>query len=394
MFTYTRAIDKLRRLTKRKKVVQGGTWAGKTESIIGILIQQLKDTPDMDLTIVAETVPALKGGVLKIFKNILEYTGYWVEDHYNYTDRLYKFSSGGRVNFQAFDSVSKAKAAGKRTHLFINEAQYIPFNIAYELIIRSGWSWFDYNPNNPFWIHEEIIGEKDTDFIILTYKDNETTPEYKINEFNRNRERAKTSPYWENWCKVYIDGELGSLEGVIFSNWSIIPSVPVTGLRGYGMDFGYSKPASWVGGYVVDGKRIFDEIIYKDGLSNQALSEKMKAGGDINEWTYADSAEPKTIDELYSKGIKIKAVHKGGDSISFGISILQDEHFFVTARSVNLIKELREYSWDTDREGNNLDKPVKENDHAIDAMRYVAMETMSKSQQTRSGPMITLPKYY
>jgi len=394
MFQRTTAINKLAKLRGRKRVVQGGTWAGKTESIIALLINQCAKDGNTDLTVVAESIPAIKNGALKIFQRIMQDTERWNGDRYNATDRLYKFANGARVNFASFQDIGQAKAAGKRTHLFINEAQYIPFLVAYELMIRSDYTWIDYNPNNPFWVHEELIGEKNTDFIILTYKDNETTPAHKLEEFERNRERAKTSPYWANWCKVYIDGELGSLEGVIFQNWSIIEQVPTAGLVGYGMDFGYVKPASWIAGYVVDGKRVFDELIYQAGLSNQQLINQMKAKGNINEWTYADSAEPKTIDELYANGIKIKAVHKGADSINFGINTLQQEPFYVTARSVNLIKELRSYMWDTDREGNKVEKPVKENDHAIDAMRYMAMETMTKSYKHRTGPRVTLGKYH
>ena len=121
MFGQTRAIEILRVLEKRKKVIQGGTWGGKTESIIAILSQHLVKDQTMDCTVVAETIPALKGGSLKIFKKLLTQTHRWNEECYNYTDRIYKFPKGGTINFQAFDSVSKAKNAGKRTHLFINE---------------------------------------------------------------------------------------------------------------------------------------------------------------------------------------------------------------------------------------------------------------------------------
>jgi len=193
MFDRTTAINKLSKLRKRKRVVQGGTWAGKTQGIISLLINNLTQSPSMDLTIVAETVPALKGGALKIFKSIMMDSHRWNDDHYNATDRLYKFAKGSQVNFMSFDTIGKAKAAGKRTHLFINEAQYVPFLIAYELMIRSDWTWFDYNPNNPFWVHQEIIPEKNTDFIILTYRDNETTPQHKIDEFNRNSIYEKRS---------------------------------------------------------------------------------------------------------------------------------------------------------------------------------------------------------
>ena len=373
----TIAIQKLRRLQKRKRVIQGGTWAGKTEAIIGLNINRMVHSPNMDMTVVAETVPALKGGALKIFKNIMNDSGRWIDANYNATDRLYKFASGSQINFASFDSIGKAKAAGKRTHLFINEAQYIPFNIAYELMVRSNYTWIDYNPNHPFWVHEELIGEADTDFLILTYKDNETTPDFKIVEFERNRERAKTSAYWENWCRVYIDGEIGSLEGVVFSDWTVTNEVPATGLIGYGMDFGYTNdPTTMIACYVVDGVRIFDEVIYQRGLATSELARLMKAKADPYVYTIADSASPQSIDELRSYGIKITGAKKGPDSIAKGISILQEQPFKVTARSTNMIKELREYNWDTDREGKRINKPVGVNDHGIDSMRYLAMDKL------------------
>ena len=130
MFQYTQAVDKLRRLTNRKRIIQGGTWAGKTQGIIAVLINQLTQSPSMDLTVVGESVPALKGGALKIFKSIMSDSGRWSDDHYNATDRLYRFANGAQVNFMSFDTIGKAKAAGKRTHLFINECQYVPFLIA------------------------------------------------------------------------------------------------------------------------------------------------------------------------------------------------------------------------------------------------------------------------
>jgi len=394
MFQRTSAINKLKELTKRKKVIQGGTWAGKTQTIMAMLINQLMDEkqPKTDITVVAESIPAIKNGALKIFKSHMEDFNLWDDKYYNATDRLYSYPTGAKINFGSFDSVGKAKAAGKRTHLFINEAQYIPFNIAYELMVRSDYVWIDYNPNHPFWVHEELIGEADTDFIILTYKDNETTPEHKLAEFERNRERAKTSAYWDNWCRVYIDGEIGSLEGVVFSDWTVTNQVPDKGLIGYGMDFGYTNdPTTLIAGYVVDGERIFDELIYQRGLVTPELARLIKDKVDPHSWIIADSASPQIITELRSYGIKVVGAKKGPDSIVNGISILQAEPFKVTARSTNTIKEVREYSWDTDREGKTINKPIGVNDHSIAAMRYLAMDKLVVTGRT--GINITRSNY-
>ncbi len=395
MFNRTLAINKLLALTKRKRVIQGGTWAGKTQAIISILINRLILNPSMDLTIVAENIPAIKAGALKIFKSIMRDSNRWNDDCYNATDRLYTYSNGAQVVFSAFDLIGKAKAAGKRTELFINEAQYVPLPIAQELMIRtSGNMWFDYNPNNPFWVHEELIGQNDVDFIILTFTDNHTTPESTIDDFQQKIERAKASSYWANWVKVYVYGQLGSLEGVIFDNWGIIDPVPSEGLIGYGMDFGYSSdPTTWIACYKVNGVIIFDELIYQKGLSNSGIAKLMISRGDTNVFTYADSAEPKSIDEIWAYGVKVRGATKGKDSVNFGISILQEERFMVTSRSLNMIKELREYCWDTDKEGKDTQKPIGIFNHCIDAMRYFAMEVLAKSNQPRART-ITLGSYH
>ena len=393
----TTAVKKLGELQKPKKVIQGGTWAGKTQGIIINLIYQCIEFPKDDITVVAETVPAVKFGALKIFKEVMEFTGNWYDDHYNATDRIYKFSNGSVIQFSAFDTIGKAKAAGKRKKLFLNECNYIPFLIAYELIVRtSGDVWFDYNPNNPFWIQQEILGDEDVDFMILTYKDNETTPENKIREFDRNRERAKTSKYWANWCKVYLDGEIGSLEGVIFQNWSTIDRLPEDAeCLGFGMDFGYTNdPSSLIGLYKHNNRRIYDEVIYQRGLKTHELAKLTKESIDPYSWVYGDGSNPRLIDEIGEYGINIRGSWNGKGSIQLGIAIIQEEHFYVTARSLNTIRELREYCWAKDKEGNDTGEPVGTFNHCIDDMRYVSYEKLSKSQKTRSGPMITLPKFH
>ncbi|MDA1120854.1 MAG: terminase large subunit [Bacteroidetes bacterium] len=407
MFRYTQAIDKLLAINKPIKIIQGGTSAGKTEGIIALLIDECCESPDVDLTIVAESVPALKGGALKIFKSTMHDLEYWNDDAFNFTDRIYNFPGGGRAQFTSFDTIGKAKAAGKRTHLFINECQYVPFPIVEELMTRTYKEvWFDYNPNNPFYIQEEVIPRDDAELLILTYEDNEATPDRVKQDFERRKEKAFYNPsgdwndsknvksaYHANWCRVYIRGELGSLEGVIFSNWTTTDQTPKDGLIGYGMDFGFTNdPTTLIACYIVNGVRIFDELIYQRGLTTPDLAKLIQTKTSGYDYIYADSADPKTIAELQSYGIKVRGVIKGPDSINFGISILQEEVFQITQRSVNLIKELREYCWDTDKEGNNTQKPIDVYNHCIDAMRYLSMERLSKSNQPRQR-RVTIAKY-
>lgn len=414
MFQYTTAIDKLRDLTKPIRVIDGGTFAAKTDSIIARYIHLCAITKEeaekygdewfeiIDCTCVAESVPALKGGVIKIFKRIMSDTGRWNEDSYNYTDRIYTFSNNKTIQFSAFDTVGKAQAAGKRTHLFINEAPYIPYPIVDALMTRTTQEvTFDFNPTHEFYVHTEILTRKDIDHLTLTYEDNETTPDRIKEDFEIKKAKAFYDPnkewneanvkssYWANWCRVYIKGELGSLEGVIFQDWQIIDNPPPYGLEGYGLDFGYSgDPNTWIACYRYEGKRIFDEVIYQKGLDNKTMALKMRENGNTDKWTYADSSEPKSIDEISGYGVNIRGASKGKDSINFGIRLLQEEPFYVTSRSLNLIKELRNYSWSTNRDGSYSNHPEDNYNHCIDAMRYFAMENWTKSNEWT--PQITV----
>lgn len=395
MFANTKAVGKLRRLKATKKIVQGGTYAGKTSAIMAILIHEAArpDNPNDDITVVAETIPSIKEGALKIFKDIMQSTGRWSDIHYNITDRIYSFSNGSKIRFTAFDSVGKAKSAGKRKKLFINEANYISFKIAWELIIRTdGDVWIDYNPDATFWVHDELINQPNTDFIILTYKDNQTTSQSKIAEFDQARLKAETSKYWENWCRVYLDGEMGRAEGLIYQDWTIIDSIPDNAsFTAHGLDFGYTNnPSAFLSAYKFNDEPIFQEHFYETGLRNNEIAEKIlefQKG-----YTWADQAEPKSIDEIRLRGINIQPAKKGADSVRYGIDLIQQRHFYVTASSLNLIKELRRYRWKEDKDGNFLDQPEKVMDHSLDAIRYIAMENFT-AVQTVSRSRTTFARY-
>lgn len=375
MFKRTTAINKMLKMTARKKVIQGGTSAGKTYGIIPILIDKAIKNQRIKITVVAETLPAVKEGALDIFKQVMYDTNRWIEDNWNASSLTYTFGSGSRMQFKSYDSVGKAKSSGKRDILFLNEANHIAFDIADALMIRSKETWIDFNPDNEFWVHTEVLPEPNSEFLLLTYYDNEACPKETIEDLELKKQKALTSEYWANWCRVYIDGEIGNLEGVIFNNWKPIDELPKEArLLGYGLDFGYSNdPTSIVEVYTYNGQRILNEICYQKGLSNSQIAKYITTKLPC----YCDSAEPKSIDELKTYGVKAYAVTKGSDSINFGIQVMQEQDYLVTSKSVNLIKELRKYAWDKDKKTNEkLNKPIDNYNHAIDAVRYHEMETV------------------
>lgn len=375
MFKRTTAINKMLKMTARKKVIQGGTSAGKTYGIIPILIDKAIKSQRIKISVVAETLPAVKEGALDIFKQVMYDTNRWIEDNWNASSLTYTFGSGSRIQFKSYDSVGKAKSSGKRDILFLNEANHIAFDIADALMIRSKETWIDFNPDNEFWVHTEVLTEPNSEFLLLTYYDNEACPKETIEDLELKKQKALTSDYWANWCRVYIDGEIGNLEGVIFNNWKTINEIPKEArLLGYGLDFGYTNdPTSIIEVYLYNGQRILNEICYQKGLSNSQIAKYITTKLPC----YCDSAEPKSIDELKSYGVRAYAVTKGSDSINFGIQVMQEQDYLVTSKSVNLTKELRKYAWDKDKKTNEkLNKPIDNYNHAIDATRYHEMETV------------------
>jgi len=374
MLKRTTAINKILKLKKRKKVIQGGTSAGKTFGILPILINKAAAVAGLEISVVSESIPHLRRGAMKDFLKIMKMTGRYVDSHWNRTLLTYTFANGSYVEFFSVDDESKVRGA-RRNVLYVNEANNVPWDTFHQLMIRTNKDIFiDFNPTSEFWAHTELVGKDDTDFIILNYKDNEALDQSIVSEIESAREKAKTSSYWDNWWKVYGLGEVGSLQGVVFNNWQIIDKIPTEAkLIGLGLDFGYTNdPTACVEIYSYNGKRILNERIYEKGLSNQQIASKLPKDVII----YADSAEPKSIDEIRRHGVQIKAVDKGRDSIVFGIQSMQNYEYLVTRESTNLIKELRGYVWMTDKAGKSLNRPIDDFNHAIDAWRYHEMMTI------------------
>ena len=376
MFIRTKAINKILKLKKRIKIIQGGTSAGKTYGIIPILIDRAIKTPRTEISIVAETIPHLRRGALKDTIKILKDTNRFYEKQFNRSLFRYEFSNESYIEFFSADDSTKLRGA-RRDILYINEANNITFESYNELAIRTKkFIYLDFNPANEFWAHTDLKKDADADFLVLTYKDNNALDKRIIKEIEKAREKAKTSAYWKNWWNVYGLGLIGNLQGTVFSdNWKQIDTIPSEAkLIGLGVDFGYSNdPTAIVEVYKYNDQRIVNEICYQNNLVNSEIAKKLPK----HELVVADSAEPKSIEEIRRNGIMIKGAKKGKDSILFGIQLMQDQKYLITSSSLNLIKELRGYVWDTDKTGKRLNKPRSGNDHLIDALRYHEQENLS-----------------
>lgn len=373
-FVYTTVIKKIRKLNKFVKGIQGGTSAGKTFGIIPIIIDIATKTPQTEISIVAESIPHLKRGAMKDFKKIMISTGRYYDARWNASDFKYTFSNGSVIEFFSADNDAKLRGA-RRDYLYMNECNNMTFHAYTELASRTKKGiYLDWNPVNEFWFHTELQNDSDVDFIIVNYEDNEACPESALNFILKAKEKAKTSSFWDNWYKVYGLGQIGNLEGTIFDNWQTIDKIPSEAkLLGLGLDFGYTNdPTAIVEVYNWNGKRILNEICYKQGMLNQDIARILPNNTPI----YADSSEPKSIEEIRRFGKMISGVTKGKDSINYGIQIMQSQQYLVTSNSINIIKEFRNYVWDKDKQGNSLNKPIDFLNHICDAIRYHEMETL------------------
>ncbi len=375
MFIQTTATKKIMSMKKRLRIVQGGSSASKTISILLYLIALAQSDKKRSLTsVVSESIPHLKRGAIRDFKNIMTDHNYWKDDCWNTTDSTYTFETGSQIEFFSTDNGDKLRGA-RRDRLFINEANNVPFEAFEQLEIRTNeFVYIDYNPSNEFWVQTEIKGNRtDYDFIIITYKDNEALSKSIVDALEQRKSR-------KGWWQVYGLGLLGEIEGKIYKDWLIVDSVPHEAkLERYGLDFGYTNdPTAIVAIYRYNGGYILDEICFQKGLSNKQIADII-SNQENQALVIADSAEPKSIDEISSYGISTFPTEKGKDSIFNGIQIVQSQRISVTKRSINIIKEYRNYLFMVDKSGKTTNIPEGGFDHTMDAIRYGLTSIMKLS---------------
>lgn len=373
MYQLTTATKKLSKLKKRIRLVPGGTSAGKTISIEQLLIDDgQSDTKPTLTSIVSESFPHLKKGAIRDFKNIMMEHGYWDDGRWNATDSFYTLETGSIIEFFSADQPAKVRGP-RRDRLFVNEGNNIPYETWDQLLVRTKqYAWCDWNPTNEFWAYTEIIGKReDVDVCVLTYRDNEALDPAIVAEIESHKMN-------KNWWKVYGEGQLGEVEGRIYRDWAIIDEIPHEArLVRRGLDFGYSQdPAALIDIYEYDGGYIWDEQLYQKGMSNQAIAEFIRNLPEPQTLVIADSAEPKSIDEIKMYGINILPTTKGPGSVNQRIQFVQGKRNSVTKRSVNTIREYRNYLWKTDLDGRILPIPEAGNDHSMDGGGY-AMQSLN-----------------
>lgn len=363
MYRPTTTLKKIAKLKKRIRIVQGGSSAGKTVALLLYLIDFAQNKQNKTVSIVSATLPHLKRGAIRDFISILTEEGWFDDNNWNKTNYTYKFNSGSIIEFFSADQPDKVRGP-RRDVLFINECNNLPFETYTQLAIRTNdFIFLDYNPVSSFWVHEEIIPKFEHDFIIVTYKDNEALPETVVKELESRRENKA---FWQ----VYGEGKIGEAQHRIYKGWQMLDEVPHEArLVRFGLDFGYTNdPTAIVGIYYYNGGYILDEIIYQKGLSNKDIADILNLQGKAT--CVADSAEPKSIDEIKSYGVIVLPATKGAGSITQGIQYIQEQKISVTKRSTNLWKEYNNYLWVTDRDGKILNIPQDFLNHTMDALRY------------------------
>ncbi len=349
------------------QIHQGGTRSGKTYSILTALIELCHKNSGLVITICRKTFPALRATAMRDFFEILNNEDIYNPDLHNKSDATYQLW-GNMVEFISIDQPQKVRGR-KRDVLFINEANEINLEDWRQLLLRTtGRVLIDYNPSDEFhWIYEEVIPREDAEFFRTTYKDNPFLPESVVMEI----ERFKTAD--ENFWKVYGLGERGTAQSTIFTHWQEINQIPNEfKLLNIGLDFGYTNDPTAIVRVYTDGHGFaVDELCYATRLTNSDISKVLRDNQvDRSDVVICDSAEPKSIDEIHAHGFNTHGARKGKDSVKNGIQFLHSRPLLVTARSVNLIRELRNYKWKEDKNGKQLNDPVDSFNHAIDAMRY------------------------
>ena len=371
-------LDKARVIANK-----GGTRSGKTYSVMQLLLVILM-TKKKSVSVVSETLPHLKRGTLRDFRNILNIEGLVEGKDYkeNKSDLTFTFSNGSYIEFFSVDNWGKVKGPG-RNILFINECNRVPYETYRQLAVRTTDIVFlDWNPDNEFWYEEHIAQRDTTKEIHSTYLDNPYLDKAQIAEIESNR-------YNEQWWRVYGLGLTGHIEGTIYRPFIQIDELPEARSRMrhvYGLDFGYSNdPTALVDVYIDENaKKIYvDEIIYETGLLNSDIAQRMAEAG-ISKATeiFADAAEPKSVDEIGRKVYRYNVKPAYKKDLLSQIQFLQQFEIYVTTRSLNVIKESRQYKWKEDRDGNAVNEPIDAFNHAMDALRYAVFTALRKSPKT------------
>ena len=349
---------------------EGGSRSSKSYSVVQLLIHIALSNPNTRISMVSHSLPHIKRGVYRDFKNILEQWNIWDEKDFRYTDFIYTFKNGSYIELFGLEDPDKAKGPA-RDILFVNEANLISKALFDQLLIRTtGQSFLDWNPADFIsWVYEVADNPKNKR-IHSTYLNNiSNLSDSQI----RNIEQYKDLPDDFMW-KVYGLGERGSAKEIIYTQWKQYDEAP-DGDVFYGLDFGYVHPAALIKVTHHEGQNYFEEIVYQSGLTLSDLSRLIKEKLPERATIYADAAEPKSIEELYRQGFNIKPAVK---DVWAGIVKMKSYPINLHYNSKNLRREFMSYKWKKDKNDNVIEEPVKANDDLMDACRYAVFTHLTK----------------
>lgn len=378
----TTAFEKICQLKKAVRIVQGGKGSSKTISILMLFILlAISKRENLILSVVAQSLPNLKSGAIRDFEKILRSWGLYDKFKINKSDYTYTYGTN-IIEFFSVDGEG-SRLGSRRTHLYINEADFIKFTTYIELYSRtSDFTILDYNPRRKFWVHKELIGEAHVDYLVLNFTHNEFIPAKEKDSILWFKKKANEgSRYFKNKWRVLGLGLLGITEGIVFENWKEERKVP-EGARylGAALDWGFSgDPTGIVKIYRYNNKIYLVESLYKKGLLNSQIAKHINNDKELREGIIiADASEPKSIAELRTYGIKIKK--SDVKDIDFGISIMQEFEIILIGK--NIVEEFENYSYKFNKAGEQLGVPVDDWNHLIDPSRYFFAEMLAKSSMT------------
>ena len=345
---------------------KGGTRSGKTWATLQMLhLLCANAEKPLIVSCVAATLPMVKRGMQRDFKQMLVTEGVWDESAFNKSEGCYTYPNGCMIEFFGVDNASKVHGPA-RDILFVNEAQGIPREIFRQLDIRTRKKVIiDFNPVRKFWGETEFVGDRYVT-IHSTYKDNPYLTEEQVGAIERNRHDA-------NWWRVYGEGETGGVEGNVYPNYEVIDELPETFTgRCIGLDFGFVNDPTAIVDIRFEGWDLYvDLLCYETGLLNSAIADYLTGQGLNRVITVCDSAEQKSIVELQQRHIKAIPCVKGRGSISAGIAQVSQFKLHVTKRSVKMLDELDNYKWIKDESTDTYtNEPIDAWNHALDALRY------------------------
>lgn len=346
--------------SRRFIVNQGGSRSSKTYSLCQLFILYCLENPNVRISIVRKTLPALRNTVMVDFFEILQNYNWYSKLNHNKTNNTYTFANGSQVAFFSTDDEQKLRGR-KHSIVWANEANELLHEEFMQLNMRCEGKFFvDFNPSeNSSWIYD--LPQEDTITIKSTYKDNPFLPKSIINQIE-DLKRTDEALY-----QIYALGERAVSKQNIYAGWTFVKEKPQRFENYvYGLDFGYNHPTALVKVYWHEKDLYSEPVIYESYLTSSDLIERMKQLGiDKNTEIIADHARPELIKEIELAGYNILKATKG---VQQGINGVKT--FKVFAKDdPNVIKEYDNYRYKKVKDV-ITDEPIKLHDDYMDAKQY------------------------